>query len=44
MNRTGLLLLVLCTVYCSLDAQQAPVYSQYMFNPFLINPAYAGSE
>jgi type IX secretion system PorP/SprF family membrane protein len=25
-------------------AQQTPVYSQYMFNKFLINPAVAGSE
>jgi len=26
------------------DAQQMPVYSQYMYNRFLINPAAAGSE
>lgn len=26
------------------DAQQATLYSQYMFNPFTINPAYAGSR
>ncbi|MFN5356280.1 MAG: type IX secretion system membrane protein PorP/SprF [Bacteroidota bacterium] len=44
MNRTGLLFILLCTFGCTLYAQQAPVYSQYMFNPFLINPAYAGSE
>ncbi|GAB3659150.1 type IX secretion system membrane protein PorP/SprF [Echinicola sediminis] len=25
-----------------LHAQQAPVFSQYMFNPLFINPAYAG--
>jgi type IX secretion system PorP/SprF family membrane protein len=25
-------------------AQQAPIYSQYMFNKFIINPAVAGSE
>lgn len=24
-------------------AQQLPLYSQYMFNPYLINPAFAGS-
>jgi len=27
-----------------LDAQQTPLYSQYMFNKFIINPAVAGSE
>ncbi|UCS95460.1 type IX secretion system membrane protein PorP/SprF [Echinicola marina] len=25
-----------------LQAQQAPVFSQYMFNPLFVNPAYAG--
>jgi type IX secretion system PorP/SprF family membrane protein len=25
-------------------AQQDALYSQYMFNPFAINPAYAGSR
>jgi len=25
-------------------AQQDPIYSQYMFNPFVINPAYAGTR
>ena len=25
-------------------AQQDAIYSQYMFNPFAINPAYAGSR
>ncbi len=27
-----------------IDAQQVPLYSQYMFNGFLINPAIAGAE
>jgi len=27
-----------------LNAQQDAMYSQYMFNPFMINPAYAGSR
>lgn len=27
-----------------LKAQQSPVYSQYMFNKFLVNPASAGAE
>lgn len=26
------------------DAQQRPVFSQYMFNPLAINPAFAGSQ
>ena len=25
-------------------AQQDPIFSQYMFNPFVVNPAYAGSR
>ncbi len=28
----------------NLKAQQDAIYSQYMFNPFVINPAYAGSR
>lgn len=33
-------------VLCSLEsvAQQDAIYSQYMFNPFAINPAYAGTR
>jgi len=27
-----------------LDAQQLPIYSQYLFNKYLINPAVAGSD
>jgi len=27
-----------------IEAQQDAIYSQYMFNPFMINPAYAGSR
>ena len=26
------------------SAQQDPIYNQYMFNPLVINPAYAGSR
>lgn len=39
-----------CTVFflafgfISVDAQQVPLYSQYMMNGFLLNPAVAGSE
>ncbi|MFT7611748.1 MAG: type IX secretion system PorP/SprF family membrane protein [Parvicellaceae bacterium] len=36
-----LLLLMASGEYC---AQQDALYSQYMFNPFAINPAYAGSR
>lgn len=35
-----LLLFVLTTV----DGQQLPIYSQYLYNKFLINPAVAGSD
>lgn len=28
----------------SINAQQVPLYSQYMMNGFLLNPAVAGSE
>jgi type IX secretion system PorP/SprF family membrane protein len=38
-----LLLLTACTlVYCISEAQVDPLYAQYMNNPLLINPAYAG--
>ncbi|CAN5336928.1 type IX secretion system membrane protein PorP/SprF [soil metagenome] len=38
-------LLVTATVFSGcLFAQQDPQYSQYMFNPLAINPAYAGSR
>lgn len=33
---------VLCC--CSLQAQHRPMYSQYMFNQMVINPAYTGSR
>lgn len=38
-----LVALLLCSSI-DLMAQQATLYSQYMFNPFTINPAYAGSR
>jgi type IX secretion system PorP/SprF family membrane protein len=34
--------LIICTI--SLAGQQLPVYSQYLYNKFLINPAVAGSD
>jgi len=41
----ALLILVLLTVFASRPrCQQLPVYSQYTFNKFLLNPAAAGSD
>src|SRR5690554_3159577 len=37
---SGLLLLFFATVY----AQQRPQYTQYMINPYVLNPAVAGIE
>lgn len=36
--------LIITTGYPVIKAQQLPVYSQYMMNSFLINPAVAGHE
>ncbi len=47
MNRIKIicfLLLFIGTISNKLCAQQEPTYSQYMLNPFLVNPAAAGSE
>ncbi len=38
-----LLFILFMTSFVS-NAQQDAIYSQYMFNPFAINPAYAGSR
>ena len=38
-----ILFILLLTAYSAMS-QQEPVFSQYMMNKFLINPAYAGSE
>ena len=37
-----LLFIIICTVRA--EAQQTPLYTQYMFNPVLYNPAVAGVE
>lgn len=37
-----ILALIICTA--SLAGQQLPIYSQYLYNKFLINPAVAGSD
>lgn len=42
--RKGLLIIVAVMMASVLDAQQLPIYSQYLFNKYLINPAVAGSD
>ncbi len=37
-------ILILCLSCICADAQQDALFSQYMFNPFAINPGYAGSR
>ena len=37
-----LVILVFALSFTLSKAQQLPIYSQYMFNPYLMNPAYAG--
>lgn len=37
-----LIILVLASSFTFSKAQQLPIYSQYMFNPYIMNPAYAG--
>jgi type IX secretion system PorP/SprF family membrane protein len=44
MSRLIFLLFIAVFQFFSLIAQQIPIYSQYTFNKFLINPAMAGSE
>lgn len=39
-----LFVLFLCTASADLFGQQDPLFSQYMFNPLAINPAWAGSR
>ncbi|MBX2956974.1 MAG: type IX secretion system membrane protein PorP/SprF [Cyclobacteriaceae bacterium] len=41
-----LLVAVFCTMLPSLTAhgQQDPLYAQYLNNPFVLNPAYAGQS
>ena len=45
MNRIYRILLVVSVLFSlSLQAQQDPQYTQYMYNPLVINPAYAGNR
>ncbi|MFN3404154.1 MAG: type IX secretion system membrane protein PorP/SprF [Cytophagaceae bacterium] len=41
---TVLLFLMLLSTGIHVSAQHLPLFSQYMFNPVVINPAYAGSQ
>lgn len=41
-NGKVIVALVLMSLSFSLNAQQDPLYSQYLNNPFILNPAYAG--
>ena len=44
MRKTLLIIIILGGFLIDASAQQVPLYSQYMLNGFLINPAVAGSE
>lgn len=43
MKRTVFILIIFLTT-ASASGQQLPIYSQYLYNKFLINPAVAGSD
>lgn len=43
-NKFGILLLFLLGLVVSVQAQQDPEYTQYMYNTMSINPGYAGSQ
>ena len=42
--KKGLLIFMALMLFAGLEAQQLPIYSQYLFNKYLINPAVAGSD
>jgi len=42
--KKGLLIIVVLLLAVRMDAQDLPIYSQYLFNKYLINPAVAGSD
>ncbi|RPI43076.1 MAG: type IX secretion system membrane protein PorP/SprF, partial [Bacteroidetes bacterium] len=44
MRRIFYIAVVLMCFRAGADAQQVPLYSQYLLNGFLLNPAVAGSE
>ena len=44
MKKTILLLLIIASTFFSrVSAQQLPLYSQYMFNPYMLNSAICGT-
>ncbi len=44
MKRPGLILFLFLYCVAQLEGQQLPLYSQYLYNKFLINPGVAGSD
>lgn len=42
--KKGILIIVALILVCTAEAQQLPIYSQYIYNKFLLNPAVAGSD
>src|SRR5688572_22602956 len=44
MMKKGIIILLLVTLASAVQAQQRPMQSLYMFDPLLINPAYAGTQ
>lgn len=44
MKRTLIISLIIFLANSFLFAQQTPIFTQYMFNPFMINPAVAGTN
>lgn len=43
-GKNNFLVLLLCFLAAPVFAQQDPQFTQYMFNPLVLNPAYAGSR
>lgn len=43
-TKVSTVIIVLCTLFTGLWAQQDAQYTQYMFNTMSVNPAYAGSR
>jgi type IX secretion system PorP/SprF family membrane protein len=43
-KKISIVLIVVCTAFTGLWAQQDAQYTQYMFNTMSVNPAYAGSR
>ena len=44
MKKVSIVAILFLIFTAGIKAQQLPLYSQYMFNKFLINPAVAGSD